>query len=232
MRVAVVATAAMSALTISNDHAAEPARAGRTASPAPRLPPCPSSSYPNIEIRCRGRAPADRTARHRRAVAAARGETSPSTRSRRSGCGQGGDEPAAARERDRDALGRARSRGRAGPSRRGSRRCRSTTDLVAARDLLDRLRRSVGHRHARAGDQALIGVADGHDAAVLLGRGGARAPTARGSCPGTRRRAGGGSGCASAPSASGCSRNRRTASTRRSSKSTADASLRRRWYSV
>src|SRR4029079_2309306 len=43
--------------------------------------------------------------------------------------------------------------------------------LVAGRNVFDRLRRPVGHRHLRAGDEALIQVTHDHDAAVLGGEG-------------------------------------------------------------
>ena len=76
----------------------------------------------------------------------------------------------------------------------------------------------------------LILVADHHHVAVLLARASAPAPTARRWCPGTRRPARGGSAAPPLP-ASAWSRNRCTVCTSRSSKSSADASSSRRWYS-
>ena len=79
-------------------------------------------------------------------------------------------------------------------------------------------------RRAAPRVDALVGVADDADVAVAARRACSPARTGRGSCPGTRRPAGSGTAPGSSGSTSGCSRNSRTVSVIRSSKSSAPAS--------
>ena len=75
----------------------------------------------------------------------------------------------------------------------------------------------------------LVGVADREDVPVLARRAAAGAGTARGSCPGTRRRGRSGRPSATSPARPGCCSSTSTVRMIRSSKSIAFEACRRRW---